>query len=131
MNCPPPPPLAFIYDRNATFNHRLLDMRVDGCRNYAERQRWDIAGTWTDHGDDALSNGHRPAFQSLLRRMLEVSRSRTVLCLVHNWDRYAHDRPSRVDFQQRVALAGGYTATTFNETDLGGVVALVGKQQSR
>ncbi|MET9292615.1 recombinase family protein [Streptomyces sp. NPDC003077] len=125
------PPLAFIYDRNATFNHRLLDMRLDGCRTYAERQGWDIAGTWTDHGDDALDSDRRPEFDRLLHAMLEASRSRTVLCLIHNWDRYAHNGPSRTTFQQRVALAGGYTATTFDEADQGAVAVLVGEQHPR
>ncbi|MET9292622.1 hypothetical protein [Streptomyces sp. NPDC003077] len=124
-------PLAFIYDRDAVRSCRLLNMRLSGCRNYAERQGWDVADAWIDRGDDALSNSHRPQFDGLLDAMLEASQGRTVLCLIHNWDRYTHDLPSRVGFQQRVALAGGYTATTFDETDQGSVVELVSRQQSR
>ncbi|MET9294907.1 hypothetical protein [Streptomyces sp. NPDC003077] len=124
-------PLAFIYDRDATRAHRLLDMRVDGCRNYAKRRDWDIAGTWLDRGTIALSCDVRPGFSSLLDHMGKASPTRKVLCLIHNWDRYANDRSSRTIFQQRIALAGGYTATTFDETDLSDVVALVGRQQSR
>lgn len=39
-----PAPLVFIYDRCATRNHRHLDMRLQGCHDYADRMGWVLAG---------------------------------------------------------------------------------------
>ena len=49
--------------------------------------------------------------------MRTAASSREVVCLVHNWDRLAHDVQHRIAIQQRIAQAGGYSATTFDESD--------------
>ncbi|KOG53171.1 hypothetical protein ADK76_28880 [Streptomyces griseoflavus] len=122
-------PLAFVYDRNATRSHAILDMRLDGCRTYAARRGWQIADQWIDRGDDALGPG-RPRFTALLEIMRTQARIRPVLCLVHTWDRLAHDGDLRIALQQRVAQAGGYVATTFDESDERAHVVLVGRSDA-
>ncbi|MEU7594939.1 recombinase family protein [Streptomyces sp. NPDC039022] len=119
-------PLAFIYDRNATRSHTILDMRLDGCRTYATRRGWQIADQWVDRGDDALADV-RPRLGALLEIMAREARIRPVLCLVHSWDRLAHDSALRSALQQRVAMAGGFTATTFEESDERAHAVLVGR----
>ncbi|RSO22594.1 hypothetical protein DMH15_33080 [Streptomyces sp. WAC 06725] len=120
------PSLAFIYDRNATRSHAILDMRLDGCRAYAGRRGWQIADHWVDFGDDAISRV-RPRFAALLEIMRTQARVRPVLCLVHSWDRLAHDSALRSALQQRVAQAGGYCATTFDESDERAHPILIGR----
>ncbi|KOG53898.1 hypothetical protein ADK76_25785 [Streptomyces griseoflavus] len=46
----------------------------------------------------------------VLESMRTQARIRPVLCLVHTWDRLAHDGELRIARQQRVAQAGGYVA---------------------
>ncbi|RSO47766.1 hypothetical protein DMH15_05750 [Streptomyces sp. WAC 06725] len=121
--------LAFIYDRNATRSHAILDMRLEGCRTYAKRHGWQIADKWIDRGDDALGPG-RPRFAALLEIMRTQARIRPVLCLVHTWDRLAHDGELRIALQQRVAQAGGYVATTFDESDERAHAVLVGRSDA-
>ncbi|MFF3273199.1 hypothetical protein ACFYWU_20075 [Streptomyces chrestomyceticus] len=110
------PPLAFVYDRCATRSHAMLEMRLAGCRAYAERQGWEVAGWWVDFGDAALG-GERPelgALVGVLGRQVVVRRA---FCLVHHWNRFAHDAEGRLTLQRRVAEAGGYSVTTFGESD--------------
>ncbi|WP_032918165.1 recombinase family protein [Streptomyces rimosus] len=126
MNRPTPSPLAFLYDRNATRSHAILDMRLDGCRTYAARRGWQVAGQWVDRGDDAI-NAVRPRFGALLELMNREVRIRPVICLVHSWGRLAHDSALRSALQQRVAQAGGHCATTFDESDDRTRPALVGR----
>ncbi|KAA6221716.1 recombinase family protein [Streptomyces albofaciens JCM 4342] len=121
-----PPPLAFIYDRNATRSSAYLDMRLDGCRNYATGKGWTIADHWVDRGDDALTDT-RPQLSALLEIMRMEARIRPVICLVHSWGRLAADPEQRIAFQQRVAQAGGFCATTFDESDERAHAALVGR----
>lgn len=119
-------PLAFIYDRNATRSHAILDLRLEGCRTYARRHGWQVADAWIDRGDEALGSG-RPRLTALLEIMRTQARIRPVLCLVHTWDRLAHDGELRIALQQRVAQAGGYVATTFDESDARAHAVLVGR----
>nr|WSZ99595.1 recombinase family protein [Streptomyces sp. NBC_00857] len=109
-------PLAFIYDRHATERSRgMLDLRLEGCRNWAALQRWDVAGAWVDLGDHALTDDHRPQFDVLCTAMTLHAAERTAICLIHNWERLT--RNNRATYQRRVAAAGGYTATAFGEND--------------
>ncbi|UTH97638.1 recombinase family protein [Streptomyces rimosus] len=119
-------PLALIYDRNATRSHAILNMRLEGCRTYARRHDWQIADEWVDRGDDALSP-ERPRLTALLEIMRTQAPRRPVICLVHTWDRLARDGDLRLALQQRVAKAGGYVATTFDESDERSHAALVNR----
>ncbi|MEF3117554.1 recombinase family protein [Streptomyces chrestomyceticus] len=123
-----PTPLAFIYDRNMIQNTQHLDMRLNGCRAYADRCGWRIADQWIDLGDDALEEA-RPRFGALLEIMRREASRRPVICLVHNWSRLAHDGGVRSALQQRVAQAGGYCATTFDESDERSHTVLVGRAE--
>ncbi|MGD3105817.1 recombinase family protein [Streptomyces sp. YGL11-2] len=107
-------PLAFIYDRCAGRARRRLDMRLDGCRSYAEHQGWTVVGLWIDLGDHALS-AYRPRHAALLDAMREGAGgcSREALCLVHSMPRLATDPTHRLVLQRRIAEAGGRTVTTF------------------
>ncbi|OKH97787.1 hypothetical protein A6A06_31980 [Streptomyces sp. CB02923] len=112
------PPLAFVYDRNVTRSRGMLEMRVAGCRAYAERQGWEVAGWWVDFGDAALG-GERPELGALIGVLGRVVVVRRAFCLVHHWNRFAHDVEGRLALQRRVARVGGYSATTFGESDEG------------
>ncbi|MFE4371789.1 hypothetical protein ACFRMN_26845 [Streptomyces sp. NPDC056835] len=111
-----PPPLAFIYDRHATERRAPLDLRLDGCRNWAALHGWEIAGIWLDLGDTALTDGHRRQFNGLCGAMALHGGSREVLCLVHTWQRLTRT-DARPEYQRKVAAAGGYTATCLGEDD--------------
>ncbi|MEV8395288.1 MULTISPECIES: hypothetical protein [unclassified Streptomyces] len=110
------PPLAFIYDRHATERRDPLDLRLDGCRNWAALHGWEIAGIWLDLGDNALTDGHRPQFDGLCGAMALYTSSREALCLVHTWQRLTRT-DARPEYQRKVAAAGGYTATCLGEDD--------------
>ncbi|MFJ2174635.1 hypothetical protein ACIOHE_17280 [Streptomyces sp. NPDC087851] len=114
------PPLVFIYDRHVSHRARgLLDLRLEGCQNWAASKGWEIAGRWVDLGDDALGDLNRPRFNELTLFMAEVSGltpDRTLICLLHHWDRLTR-YGDRSAYQQRVARAGGFTATTFGDDD--------------
>lgn len=116
-------PLALVYDRCATRNQRELDMRLTGCHAYADSRGWVLAGRWLDLGDQAL-DASRPRLRALIEAVrIEVPR-REVLCLVHNWGRLSNDTDERLEWQRRIAEAGGWTATTFGESDRRYVAAL-------
>ncbi|MFH8349237.1 hypothetical protein [Streptomyces sp. NPDC018045] len=116
MNTVAPSPLVFIHDRDATRSSAILDLRLSGCVNYADRHGRQIAGLWVDRGDDALSST-RPQFSALVDTMRDPARRRTTICLVHHWCRLAHDDALRHTLQQRVSRARGCTATTFGDAD--------------
>ncbi|MGP4002385.1 recombinase family protein [Streptomyces sp. 8N706] len=117
MSTSPDRPLAYIYDRHATRSPGTLDLRLDGCRTYAERQGWEVAGHWVDRGDDALSEEHRPQLDALCAAMGRCSDARTRVCLVHSWERLCRDAMARERLSRRVALAGGRTVTSFGQSD--------------
>ncbi|MFK8847193.1 hypothetical protein [Streptomyces sp. Ac-502] len=116
---PTTPPLAFVYDRCATRSHAMLEMRLAGCRTYAERQGWEVAGWWVDLGDAALG-GERPELGALVGVLGRQVVGRRAFCLVHHWNRFAHDVEGRLALQGRVAEAGGFSVTTFGESDENG-----------
>ncbi|MEU9502937.1 hypothetical protein [Streptomyces sp. NPDC048196] len=113
-------PLAFVYDRCASRGLRArsqLEMRMTGCHAYADGMGWALAGgAWIDRGADALSP-YRPCLSALVDTMRAEACRREVLCLVHNWGRLATDTTHRLVFQRRIVEAGGWTVTTFGETD--------------
>lgn len=125
-------PLAFIYDRCASRRaQRELDMRLMGCHAYADRMGWVLAAgsPWRDFGVDALAP-HRPALVDLVAAMQAEAARRPVLCLVHDWGRLATDDTHRQRLQQRIVSAGGWTVTTFDESDEHAARAvLMGRQQ--
>ncbi|MDC7337839.1 hypothetical protein [Streptomyces lydicus] len=123
-------PLVFLYDRCASRNQRDLRSRLLGCHTYVDRMGWALAGhsPWRDLGPDALS-AHRPALTAMAAAMREARGYREVLCLVHNWGRLASDDTHRLMLQQRIIQVGGYTMTTFGESDRHTLRAvLVGRQ---
>ncbi|WP_030991759.1 recombinase family protein [Streptomyces sp. NRRL S-1813] len=125
-------PLAFVYDRCASRDlrtRRELEMRMVGCHASADREGWVLAGgPWLDRGADALST-HRPQLSALLDSMQAEAGRREVLCLVHDWGRLATDTTHRLILQQRIIEAGGWSATTFGESDRHSIRAvLVGRQ---
>lgn len=122
-----PAPVAFIYDRCASRSYRQLEMRMTGCDGYADRMGWVPAGRWIDLGEDALT-AQRPKFGALLEAMQERAAEGEVLCLVHNWGRLSADGPERLAFQTRIVKAGGWSETTFGESDRHGRALLVGRR---
>lgn len=115
-----PSPLVFVYDRNAGRSRHFLELRIAGCKNTATRYAWEVAGEWIDRGDDALDDvpSLRPRFMEMAGQMAAATeQGRPVLCLVHNWDRLSRSSDRRAQFQRLVAVAGGWTVTTFGETD--------------
>ena len=113
-------PLAFIYDRCASRGataRSQLDMRLTACRAYADRMRWVLAGPgWIDRGADALAT-QRPELAEVLAGIQTAAGPREVICLVHDWGRLANDDTHRLRLQERIVDAGGYTVTTFGESD--------------
>lgn len=112
-------PLAFVYDRCASRSaRRQLDMRLMGCHAYADRMGWVLAAgsPWRDFGVDALAP-HRPALGDLVAAMRAEAARRPVLLLVHDWGRLATDDTHRQRLQQCIVEAGGWTATSFGESD--------------
>ncbi|MEW1753930.1 hypothetical protein ACIQU1_32320 [Streptomyces angustmyceticus] len=106
-------PLAFVYDRCASRQARRdLDMRLLACQVYVDRRR----PPWLDLGAHALGT-HRPALAALTEAMRAEAGRRPVLCLVHSWGRLATDDTHRQQLQQRIVSAGGWTVTTFGESD--------------
>ncbi|MFJ3948962.1 hypothetical protein ACIPXV_02685 [Streptomyces libani] len=120
-------PVAFVYDRCASRTVRHLEMRLLGCDSYVDRMGWSMAGRWIDRGDDALTV-QRPKLVALLDAMQEAAAAREVLCLVHNWGRLSADGPERLAFQTRIVRAGGWSETTFGESDRRGRTLLVGRR---
>ncbi|MEU9702335.1 recombinase family protein [Streptomyces sp. NPDC047981] len=105
---------AFLYDRHATSITAALDIRLARCRTFAEQQGWEIAGTWIDLGDHALSDA-RPQFGALCRAM--AATPGPVVCLVDDFDRLNRAAGHRAVMRRRVGSAGGYCATASGEFD--------------
>ncbi|MFJ5841882.1 hypothetical protein ACIQGO_34940 [Streptomyces shenzhenensis] len=104
------PPLAYIYDRCATDNRVVLDLRLHALGEYVKERGWGWGGSWVDEGDRALISDDRPAFDTLVRSM-EASLGRERVCLVYDWGRLCHDRIHRQVFARRILLAGGWLST--------------------
>ncbi|MFF7410027.1 hypothetical protein [Streptomyces lydicus] len=111
-------PLVFLYDRCASRNRRDLAQRLTGCYGYVDSMGWVLAsgGPWLGRGAEALTT-QRPQMTVMLDRMRAEAVYREVVCLVHTWGRLATDHTHRLVLQQRIIEAGGYTLTTFGESD--------------
>jgi DNA invertase Pin-like site-specific DNA recombinase len=108
-------PLAFIYDRHATANKVMLQLRLEACAQYAEAQGWQIGGWFVDEGDDALTTDKRPAFEAMLNTVRAASIDVPRVCLVHDWDRLSHDQESRRLLTRRVLHLGTWVETCHGE----------------
>lgn len=122
-----PAPVAFVYDRCASRFVRHLEVRLLGCDSYVDRMGWSMAGRWIDLGEDALTV-QRPKLVALLDAMRDAAAECEVLCLVHNWGRLAADDEHRMSLRKRVVDAGGWSETTFGESDRHGRTLLVGRR---
>ncbi|MDT3397366.1 recombinase family protein [Streptomyces sp. B1866] len=111
-----PAPLVFIYDRCATQYQEELVERIARCQEYAREHRWEIAGSWTDFADDALS-ARRPQWYSMADQMARFAAGRPVVCLVPDWHRISHDAATRQDLCRAVRMAGGHCETLAGQTD--------------
>jgi hypothetical protein len=113
---PDPRPIAFIYDRHAAPTKTALEARIEAARDYAVAQGWPIGGYWLDVGDDALGDHDRPALRALCNTM-RAHGSLPMVCLIYDWDRLARDPEARTRLRNRIALAGGWTATVGGQND--------------
>ncbi|MFG3287239.1 recombinase family protein [Streptomyces sp. NPDC048179] len=115
-----PPVLAYVYDRCATTNTAMLELRLAACVEHLVERGWGPAGQFIDRGDDALTN-KRPAFDDMLRAMTEDA-GRERVCLVYDWGRLSHDRDHQQEFTHSVLGAGGWLATVAGESVRVGIV---------
>lgn len=104
-------PVAYIYDRHATTNTVILDMRLKACAKYVTAKGWGFGGWWLDKGDYALTDGHRPAFDTLLRTMQTGTAHPRVL-LVYDWHRLSRNQQACGLMTRRALLLGGWVETT-------------------
>ncbi|WP_269859575.1 recombinase family protein [Streptomyces sp. RPT161] len=107
--------MAFIYDRCATQNTFVLELRLRECAKYTSEHGWGFGGWWVDEGDDALTDDHRPGFDGLERAVRQAG-DRPKVCLVFDWARLSNDDWNRRIFARRVMLAGGWVETVRGET---------------
>lgn len=114
-----PPPLAFIYDRQTSPTPGVVVARLANCELYAERQDWELAGHWIDHGDDALSMTARPQFEAMLALIRHHSAARPVVCLINDWRQLANEPHPLARFLYKVDQAGGKVVTSSGATDRG------------
>jgi len=108
------PTLAYVYDRCATSNQSMLDLRLIACTEHLVERGWDPAGQFVDHGDDALTHDSRPAFDKMLRAMTEAA-GRERVCLVYDWGRLSHDVDHRQEFTHAALGAGAWLTTVDGE----------------
>lgn len=112
------PPLAFLYDRHASPTEAVLQLRLEYCKQRADEVGWQVADTFVDRGDHALTDAHRPQFDRMLAAMrAEATAGRRVVCLIADWYRLSRDPETERAFRARITTAGGYTATAVGEDD--------------
>ncbi|MBC2869790.1 hypothetical protein [Streptomyces mexicanus] len=114
------PPLAYIYDRCATANLAMLEMRLSLVDEYVTERGWCSGGRFIDYGDDALTNDRRPQFDALVREMEAAPARADRLCLLYDWGRLSHDSEHRQVFARRVLVAGGRLETIEGEVVMTG-----------
>lgn len=105
-----PPVLAFVYDRCATLNRAMLELRLVACTEHLVKRGWDPVGQFVDYGDDALANDDRPRFGEMLRAMTRAA-GRERVCLVFDWGRLSHDVDRRQEFTHAALDAGAWLTT--------------------
>jgi DNA invertase Pin-like site-specific DNA recombinase len=109
------PWLAFVYDRHATKNTVVLDLRLAHCARYAEAKGWTIGGWFLDHGTDALTNDHRPAFATMLNAVRNAGADIPRVVLVHDWYRFSRDDEARGLLTRRIIHLGANVETCDGE----------------
>lgn len=109
------PWLAFVYDRLATTNTVILELRLQKCAQYAEAKGWTIGGWFLDEGTDALTNDHRPAFDHLLNAVRNAGADVPRVVLVHDWTRFSRDEDARGLFTRRIIHLGASAETCDGE----------------
>ncbi|MFD8263115.1 recombinase family protein [Streptomyces griseoluteus] len=102
--------LAFVYDRCLTANRSVLDLRLAVCTEYLAERGWTVGGRFVDFGDHALTDVHRPAFDEMLRAMVEAS-GRERVCLLHDWGRLSHTAGDRRGLASAVLGVGAWLST--------------------
>jgi hypothetical protein len=108
--------LAFVYDRQATTNPLLLEVRLKACAAYVEKQGWSFGGWFVDRGEEALSLDHRPALDLLCNTMRAAGADQSRVCLIYNWERFAYDLDVRGKLTKRILGLGGWVETCQGET---------------
>ncbi|PWI45366.1 recombinase family protein [Streptomyces sp. ICBB 8177] len=111
------PALAFVYDRGPA----SAAARLSVCVAYAERQRWPVAGAWTESGEHvARPVAEQPAYRKLLASLLGEHRDgdRDVVLVVTDWDRLHPDPAQQFVACRQIHDAGGWTETTAGDTSL-------------
>ncbi|MBV9026569.1 MAG: recombinase family protein [Streptomycetaceae bacterium] len=108
-------PLAFIYDRLATVNRVILQLRLETCAQYAGAQGWQIGGWFVDEGDDALTTDRRPAFDAMCNTIRAAGVDAPRVCLLHDWDRLSRDKETCGLLTGRVLRLGARVETCFGE----------------
>jgi DNA invertase Pin-like site-specific DNA recombinase len=108
-------PLALIYDRHATANKVVLQLRLETCTQYAEAKGWQIGGWFLDTGDDALTDHQRPAFDAMLNTVRSASADIPRVVLIHDWDRLSRDQKALDLFTRRVLQLGASVETCRGE----------------
>jgi DNA invertase Pin-like site-specific DNA recombinase len=109
------PPLAFVYDRRATVNKVILQLRLETCAQYAEAQGWQIGGWFVDEGDDALTADRRPAFDAMCNTIRAADIDTPRVCLVYDWHRFSCDQQACGLLTHRVLRLGARVETCFGE----------------
>jgi hypothetical protein len=98
------PPLVFVYDREMDGDTDSPETRVQACRDYANRLRWEIAGQWLEKGDSE----NRLIWRGMVAAMAtHHHEGRSNVCLVATWDRISVEPRMRTDFRDDVQKAGG------------------------
>jgi DNA invertase Pin-like site-specific DNA recombinase len=108
-------PLAYIYDRVATTNRVVLQLRLEACAQYADAQGWEIGGWFVDEGDDALTTDKRPSFDAMCNTIRAASVDTERVCLVNDWDRLSRDQEALGLFTRQVLQLGARVETCFGE----------------
>jgi DNA invertase Pin-like site-specific DNA recombinase len=109
------PPVAFIYDRHATANKVVLQLRLEACTQYVEAQGWQIGGWFLDTGDDALTDHRRPAFDAMLNILRSAGADTPRVVLIHDWDRLSRDQEALGLFTRRILQLGTRVETCRGE----------------
>jgi DNA invertase Pin-like site-specific DNA recombinase len=108
-------PLAFVYDRLVTTNKVILQLRLEACAQYVEKQGWEVGGWFVDEGDDALTTDRRPAFDAMCNTIRAAGADVPRVVLVHDWDRFSRDREACGLLTRRLLQLGVRIETCFGE----------------
>jgi DNA invertase Pin-like site-specific DNA recombinase len=116
--------MALIWDRTPTtlVDSGTLLARISECEEYARAQGWEIAGTWVDSGEIAVTADIRPELDRAVaqadeHRYDEHGRPRAVLLLVHSNDRFSNDALWAASLRYRIREAGVRVVLMVEDTD--------------